>query len=155
MKIKKLLLGVTCVLSIFLLTGCVKKTVITTEQFKSKTEEHNLITKDIISQYTQYNNIIKEATLAIKDDEWQIEFYVITNATEAKDMFTNNVNKIEAETTSTEIKTKVNMLNYNTYSQTTATKYVYISRVENTILYIEVKADQKDEVMTVVEALGY
>ena len=72
MKIKKLLLGVTCVLSIFLLTGCVKKTVITTEQFKSKTEEHNLITKDIISQYTQYNNIIKEATLAIKDDEWQI-----------------------------------------------------------------------------------
>ena len=64
-------------------------------------------------------------------------------------------NLVRFKTVIDEIKTKVNMLNYNTYSQTTATKYVYISRVENTILYIEVKADQKDEVMTVVEALGY
>lgn len=155
MKTKKILLGIICILSLFLLTGCVKKTSITTKQFKKIAEEHNLKTTDILNQYEEYNNIIKDATLAIKNDEWQIEFYIITNATEAKEMFKNNVNQLESLAKSTTMKTKVNMLNYNTFSQTTMDKYSYVSRVENTLLYLDVKAEKKDEVMAIVEALGY
>lgn len=155
MKTKKILLGIICILSLFLLTGCVKKTSITTKQFKKVAEEHNLKTTDILNQYEEYNNIIKDATLAIKNDEWQIEFYIITNATEAKEMFKNNVNQLESLAKSTTMKTKVNMLNYNTFSQTTMDKYSYVSRVENTLLYLNVKVEKKDEVMAIVEALGY
>ena len=155
MKPKKILLGIICILSLFLLTGCVKKTSLTTKQFKKVAEEHNLKTTDILNQYEEYNNIIKDATLAIKDDEWQIEFYIITNATEAKEMFKNNVNQLESLAKSTTMKTKVNMLNYNTFSQTTMDKYSYVSRVENTLLYLDVKIEKKDEVMAIVDALGY
>lgn len=154
---KKILLGVICILSLFLLTGCVKKTVITSEEFKTKVQEYNLTIQDSTEQYNTHKDIVKEVTLAINEESnWQIEFYTITNATEAKKMFQANYQKFEAyKENSMSSSTEVNMLNYNTYAQTTETKYSYISRVENTLLYVDVPISAQEDVKVIIETLGY
>lgn len=67
-----------CLVSQLGLTGCENKTEITTNQFKSKVESNGLLTTDITTQYSEYE-YVKEATVALKEDEYQVEFYVVKN----------------------------------------------------------------------------
>ena len=155
MKVKKILLGVMCILSTFLLTGCVKKTAITTEDFKSKTQNYSLISQDVSAQYAEHNDIVKEATVAMDTAGWQIEFYVLATATDAKNMYQTNYEKFSKTNDAANVTSEVNMMNYSTYSLTTTDSYKYISRVDNTLLYVDVNISAKEEVKAIVEALGY
>ena len=95
MKKKLFSISLICMLLLVSLTGCTKKTAITTEHFKSIAQSHNYILTDAISQYASYG-YIKEATIASVDSASQVEFYVLDTEENAKYMFTLNKTNFES-----------------------------------------------------------
>ncbi len=47
------------------------------------------------------------------------------------------------------------MKNYSTYSLTTNGKYKYLSRIDNTLIYIDASDDYKDAIKDIIKELGY
>ena len=153
MKKRGIIFAVICILTLFITTGCFSKTAITTSDFKSKMEAKGFITLDVKQQFSQYD-YVKEATVA-KNDNYQIEFYVLTTTERAEYMFNTNKKIFEGSKASGSLETKAKVGNYETYSLTSSGYYMYISRVDNTFIYLKVNESNKDDVTKVIKELGY
>jgi hypothetical protein len=151
---KKILLFIVGIFMLFTLTGC-SKTSMTTDQVKSLASGKGYNAVDVISQYAEATQV-KEATVIQGDNgNFQFEFYVLDTADSAVGMFNTNVVRFDQFDSGTKAKATVNGKNYATYSLTTSDKHRYLSRVDNTLLYVDVDVKYKDEVKTFVEELGY
>ena len=64
-------------------------------------------------------------------------------------------NKADFEAAGSGITLENNMINYNTYSKENDDYYMFIERVENTVVYAKVPAGQKDGVKKIVKNIGY
>ncbi len=153
MKKRNIILGIVCFLMIFALTGCLSKTAITTSEFKTKAENLGYTTTDIISQYASYG-YIKEATVA-QSEGYQVEFYVLDDASNATSMFNTNKEDFESYMGNSSSESTVNIGNYSSYTLTSSDYYMHLCRVDNTLLYVKVKDTYKDSVKTLIEDLGY
>lgn len=151
MKKIKLLI---CMSMLLFVTGCLKKNLISCDDFTEILKDNSYTVTDISEQYTTYD-YIKNVVIAQSDDGFQIEFYVLESKDSAKKLFNNNLSKFESlkEGSSTEVST--NMINYSTYALTSGGYYMYISRVDNTLLYVNVDEQYKSEVKDIVKKLGY
>ena len=94
MKKRVISIALISMLLLLSLTGCTKKVAITTENFKSIAQSHNYTIKDVKSQYSEYT-YISEATVAGINNQWKVEFYVLTTETDAKAMFETNRKSFE------------------------------------------------------------
>ena len=153
MKLKKILLCVICFVMLFTVTGC-SKTATTTSSFKSTMEGKGFVVADVTSQYA--DTYVKEATVARKDDNYQIEFYLLDSEDSARNMFSKNKNSWESEADgSFSSKLETNIGNYNTLAITNNGKYKYLCRVDSTLIYLNVDEQYKDEVKKIIDELGY
>ena len=150
-NIKLLLISIFMIL---MLTGCTEKTAITTKEFVSHAHAYTYEPYNIIEQYSQFEHI-KEATLVRGREGWQIEYYVLTDSNSADSMFITNKNKFEKSKGNTSKSVNTSGTNYNTYMLETNGTYKYISRVDNTLLYVDENIDYKNEIKEFIEELGY
>lgn len=70
-------------------------------------------------------------------------------------MFDNNKSIFESYKIGLSAEKSTSFKNNSTYSLSSDGYYMYLSRVENTLLYIRVKDIYKDKVKTIVDKLGY
>lgn len=140
------------------LTGCGKKTAITTSDFINITTQNNMEVSNVVSQFSQFA-YIKEATVAIADsnnnNKWQLEFYVLDTVDNASGMYNNNKSGIENANSSGSTHSEVNLNNYSTYTLTNDDRYVYLSRVENTFLYVNVPKAFKEDAQKIIKIFKY
>lgn len=129
------------------------KTAISADTFNSSMTDKNYAVVDIINQYNEYD-YIKKAYVA-KNDNYQIEFYETSNNDYAIQMYDNNKQTFENEKSDSSIETTKSAKNYSVYSLTVNGKYKYISRIDNTIIYINADKEYKDEIKEVIKELGY
>ena len=153
MKKRGILLAVVCLLVLFVTTGCMNKKAITTSEFKSTMESKGFTTIDVLEQFSEYK-YVKEATVA-KNDDFQIEFYVLSDTERADYMFNTNKKIFQNSKGSSTFETKSKIGNYETYSLTSSGYYMYISRVNNTVIYLNVNESKKDTVIKIIKDLGY
>ena len=131
-----------------------EKDAIKAREFASLMEDENYDVADVTSQYEAYG--IDEAYIAIEyDQDYQIEFYELSSDSKAKSMFESNKDYFEDRAGSSKVTTSYSIGNYNLYSLTSNGDYMYLCRVDNTLLYIDVEDEYKDEVKDIVEELGY
>lgn len=154
MKRKNILLIVACIVMGFFLTGCGKKTAITTEQFKNIGNTNNFVVSDVSVQFSSYN-YINEATIIQNPNGWQMEFYVLSDEGYANSMFNTNKNTFESQKENSSLESSVSIGNYSTYSLTSGDYYMYLCRVDNTLLYVRVEKKFKDSVNKIIDELGY
>ena len=158
MKKRYIFLGIICLLAMFILTGCGKKTAISTGEFINITTSKDLQVANIINQFPSFPNI-KEATLALSENnntvDWQMEFYIINSSENAKSMFENNKKILEDANTKYNSRKEINMNNYSTYTMITDNYYLYLSQVDNTFLYVNVPKSFKDDVQSIIKELKY
>lgn len=154
MKKSRIILCVVCLLMIFSLTGCGSKKAITTDDFKSIAESSSYSIADVTSQYAEFN-FINEATVAQSSDGWQVEFYMLEDKENATNMFNTNKSDFESKKDGFVTESSVNMPNYSTYSLTSGGYYMYLCRVDNTLLYVKVLDTYKDDVKALIKKLGY
>lgn len=154
MKKKTILFGIICLMMFAIVTGCGSKKAISTNDFKSKSEKLDYTTVNVLKQYEAYPHV-KEATLAQHKDGFQVEFYVIDDDANATSMFNTNKEYFESlkDNLSTELSS--NMNNYSTYTLTSNDYYMYLSRVDNTLLFVKVKDSYKEKVKNLIKELGY
>jgi hypothetical protein len=153
-NIKKILTGVVLISCLVLLTGCGTKKSINVEQFTKIAKEKEYEVVDISKQYESYG-YIKSGTVALSNKKWQVEFYVLEDETGSKNMYNVNKNKFKQEQNGSKTYSEINMKNYDTYTLKANDQYMYISRVNNTLIYCNVQAKYEKDAKAFIKALGY
>lgn len=154
MKIRKFVLIIfVCFLS-FLLTGCGNKKAILSSDFKEKLEKKDFEIIDVSYQFSNFD-YIKEVTLAENNKGWEMEFYILKNNERAQYLFDVEKKLFESYKTSSNVELSKKANNYQIYSLTTAGYYMYLSQIDDSLLYLRVRDIYKDEVKKVVKSLGY
>ena len=154
MKKNKVGIIAICVGMLLCVTGCLKKTVITAEIFTTKMENNGYTVTNISDQYKSYD-YVENVLIAQSEDGYQVEFYDLASKDDAKKLFNNNRSTFEELNEGSSTEVSVNMINYSTYALTSGDCYMYISRVDDTFLYVKVNEQYKANVKDIVEELGY
>lgn len=99
---------------------------------------------------------ITQVYLAIDDSyKYQIEFYELSDADYASSFYNNNKSIFEESKSSSAVETSVSSGNNSKYTLVTNGKYKVVSRIDNTVIYVNVDDEYKAEVKDLLEELGY
>lgn len=131
-----------------------EKTPILAEDFYSIMEKKGYTMTDATSQFDQYTNYIKKAYIA-QNTDYQIEFYELSSEENAISMYNTNKSRFESQKSDSSSYATVSMKNYSTYALTTNGKYKYISRIDNTMIYLDVDEEYKDTIKKLIKEIGY
>ena len=131
-----------------------EKVSISADTFNTTLESKDYVITDTTSQFAQYGNYMVKSYVAQKSG-YQIEFYELSSEENAISMYNTNKTKFESQKTNTSTYATVSMNNYATYSLITNGKYKYLSRIDNTLVYVDVDENYKDPVKEVMEEIGY
>ena len=150
---KKVLSLILIMLSL-LLFGCSKKEI-TKEEFQKIMEKEEFSVVDVKDQFKKYE-YVKGAYIAVSPDAtYQVEFYIFENNENANSFYKLNQEIFESQGSGGNLSTSVNSNTYSKYSITTDSKYNYIARINNTVLYSTVDKKYKDNINKIVKKLGY
>lgn len=154
-RVKQLLMGLMCFVVLFTLTGCGNKTAITSDDFKSKMESSGYTVQEATNQMSDYDYIKQVYTAISSDSTYQIEFYELSDNDYASSFFNNNKKTFEDSKSSGSTETSVSVDNNEKYTLTTNGKFKVVSRIDNTVIYLNVDDNYKSSVKDVLKNLGY
>ena len=151
MKKRFMLFSALFVFTIFL-TGCGNKKAISTSEFINITKSNGFEIVDAKDQFDE--DMVLEATLAVGDD-YKIEFYVLDSEFNANGMYKYNKSLFERNKSNVSLYSSTDLGNYSTYMLQSGGHYVYLSRIDNTFLYVDVLEEYKGSVKDIISKLGY
>lgn len=131
-----------------------EKTPISANTFNTTMESKGYVVTDTTSLFAQYPNYMSESYVARKTG-YQIEFYELTSVENAISMYNTNKTKFESQKSNASAFVTTSMNNYSIYSLSINGKYKYLSRIDNTLVYIDVDEDYKDIVKDIMKEIGY
>lgn len=137
-----------------LFTGCSKEPV-TTDAFKALSSEKGLVINDVGEQFSDFDYIKEAAIAAPSDLSYQIEFYVLSDSSYAQSFFENNKAKFEMSKIDGFLENSGSGNNYVSYSLTSGEKYMFIERIENTVIYVNTNKTNKEVIDSFIKELKY
>ena len=149
---KRMLNIILSFVMLFAITGCGSKVVITDSDFKSKAESYNYEVGDVTNDYTAGS---VEKVLAINLSNGEMYFYIFSDNSEAANFFNEGKDYYQNYKSGTSSEVSSAMGNYSKYALTSDGYYLYICRVDNTVVAAKVKESSKDEVKAFIKELGY
>ena len=108
----------------------------------------------IQNQNSSHNEIVRSYVAAPQDLSYQIEFIELDTDSSAKNMFASN-QRIFQDTSSSKVESSVSVANYSKYMVEVSGKYKVISRIDNTLVYVDADIKYKDDVNDLLKDLGY
>lgn len=155
-KTKYVLVTLLCLITMLGFAGCRKnKKAISADEFCTKMENKSFTTTDSTSQYATSKEITESYIAISKDYSYQIEFIVLDSADAASSMFEKNKSTFESENSVKAVRTSTSLANYSKYTLLANGKYKVLSRIDNTLIYINANSDYKDEINSILDNLGY
>ena len=158
---KPLIIVLTIVLVIAIIFGVIfvalnkEKKSITANEFKTIMQEKGYIIQDATNQFSDYS-YVEQVYLAVSSDyKYQIEFYVLSDESYATGFYNNNKNIFEASKGNTSSETSASLKNSSKYTLSANNKYSVVSRIDNTLIYLNVDSNYKDTVKDILDELGY
>ena len=122
--------------------------------FNSTMETKGYTVTEVTSQFSQYGDYVTKVYVAQKTN-YQIEFYEISTEENAISMYNYNKSKFDEQKKGAYTSTNVDLKNYSIYSLTVNGKYKYISRIDNTVIYIDADEVYKNDIKNTIKELGY
>ncbi len=139
----------------FIFTACTNQKTITSEEFKEILEKMKYNVIDIKEQYADYDSI-KSAQVAInKDQNYQIEFYTLTDEKEAIAFFKENKKIFETSKSNNAKETSKELRKKSKYILNTNGKYKVISRIKNTVIYVNTDESFKKVTDKILDTIKY
>ena len=132
-----------------------EKPSIDAQTFKTIMEEKGYQLADAKSQFSEHDYIEKVYLAADSKFSYQIEFYQLVDNDYANQFYITNMTKFENAKSSSSIETTVNGKNYSKYTLLSNGKYMVISAINNTAIYVNVDESHKEEVDNILNELGY
>lgn len=158
-KILFIVLGIILVvgiaLSVLFVSLNKEKESMTPSEFKSVMKEKEFVVSDATSQFSEYEYVEQVYIAAPSSYEYQIEFYELSDDDYAIRFYNNNKSIFESSKGSTSGETSVSMKNYSKYTLSTGGKFKVVSRIDDTVLYLDVDDEYKNEVEDLLKELGY
>lgn len=155
-KLKSLMATALCLVCLLGFSGCGEsKKAVTADKFTSILESKGFVVTESSSAYSQYPEITESYIALSPDFKYQIEFLVADSVSNATYLYNTNKNKFELSKGNFAKNKSVEMANYATYSMISNGKYQVVSRIDNTLVYVNVDEQYKDEVQSVLSELGY
>ena len=132
-----------------------KKTAISASDFKSTMEDKDFYITDAKSQFSGADYIEHVYVAVSEDYGYQVEFYEMTDEDDAVSFFNDNKEIFEDSKGSGSSETSTSLKNYSKYTLSTNGKYKVVSRIDNTVIFLNVDDEYKDEVKDLLNELGY
>ena len=134
----------------------VSRKAITAEQFKTIMTQNGYNVMDITSKYATSTNGIEYVLIANDAaNDYQVDFYVFSNASIAKSVFEENKNNFESEVSTNETYSFKEGKNYATYTANKLGKYMHVCCVDNTVIFCNIPNSNADKVKTIIESINY
>ena len=138
---------------LILCTGCAsRKTAITTDEFETIVEEAGL---DVDDTTELYSSPLVKKSLGAYNKSFTIELLIAPNDKDAQRIFTQTKEAAESNKSSASTTTSSASGNKAKFKLTSDGTYYLLSKIENTVIYVETDADNKKEVDKIVKELGY
>ena len=151
---KKGLFIITFLLICFSLCGCgFHKDTISLEQLQEIAIQKEYEYMDSTESFKEDKNIKRVGMVA--SNYWHLEFYEFNDVKSAEEIFESNKKSFEKEKQNTSLEEENHSWNSETYSLTTATEYMYISRIQNTLLFARVPVEYRSNVKSFVKSIQY
>ena len=132
-----------------------EKTPISASDFYTIMNQKGYNVQEAKNQVLEYD-YIKQVYIAISEDySYQIEFYEMTDDISAVNFYNNNKAIFESSKGDISTGTNVDFNNYSEYTLSSNGKYKVISRVGNTVIYINADDNYKDNVKAILNEIGY
>jgi len=154
-KLTAIALVMVILCSMLCTVGCKPKVSITAEDFKTSMESKGYTIADASAQFAEYDEITKVYIALSKDGGYQIEFYETSTNDAAARLFAGNKTIFEQSAGNASANSSVSAANYSSYKLTSNGSYKALSRINNTMIYIDAPAEFKEEIKTVLEEIGY
>ena len=152
---KKILYVLTLMVVTVTLTGCGNKKAITIDEYKDIMSTNSFVLNDAKNRISVNSNIKDIYIAANPKDNYQIEFYVLENVDTAKTFFSENKTRFSKEVGKNKIETKSKKGNSEKYTVTSLGQYRLVSRIENTVIYLDTRESNKKKVDEILKELGY
>ena len=152
---KKINILVLLILSLFL-SACattIERECIDDEEFSRIMTNEGFIVVNVKDQFAQYN-YIEEAYVATNNN-YKIEFYELEEDNYAIDFYETNKKIFEETKSNTSFYLNEDYPESNKYTLTTEKEYKVISRIEDTVVYLNMDKKYKDEANNILKKLGY
>ena len=149
-------IGSLFLIVIFLTVGCTsKKTPVDSAKFKEIMESEGLEIVDVKEQFSNSNEIL-EANVAVSEGfTYQIEFYVLDSNENAIDFYNYNKEIFEDSKTSVSSYKSAELGNYSKYILNNNGKYKVLSRIDNTVIYLDADKEYEEKIIEHLKKLGY
>lgn len=151
---KRFLLFFICTVCIFCLTGCGKKKI-SVEELLNVTGKYGYIPSDVTVDAQNRNSKIVKSIYLTNNDDIEIKFSILQDMNSALNQFTITQRDVETYKEDGYLYSTEATTNYESYALNTKENYYYISRVDETYLYIKCNYKKKDEIIKFVEEIGY
>ena len=152
---KKILYVLTLMVVTLTLTGCGNKKAITIDDYKDIMSTNSFVLNNAKNRISVNSNIKDIYIAANPKDNYQIEFYVLESVDTAKTFFSENKTRFSKEVGKNKIETKSKKGNSEKYTVTSLGQYRLVSRIENTVIYLDTRESNKKKVDEILKELGY
>lgn len=137
------------------ISGCGKVKPITADNFKQEMAKKNYNVVDVTKQF-ESAKYVKKAYVALEGNKkYQIEFYQIDNKENTLSFYNTNRNIFKQKKSNKSSETNVDLENHSKYTLSSDGKYMVVSRIDNTVVYLNVDSKHKKEVKNILDELGY
>ena len=158
---KPVMIAIIAIVIILVILGVIfinlnkEKTSITASSFYTTMSQKGYSVQDATSQISDYD-YVQQVYIAVSNDySYQIEFYELSDDSYATRFYNNNKSIFESSKGNASAETSVSLKNYSKYTLASSGKYSVVSRIDNTVIYVNVDAEYKDTVKAVLDELGY
>lgn len=151
---KKVLLILVGLVFILCLTGCGKKKI-TVDELLNVTGKLGYIPTDVTSDAQQQFSKIVQSIHLTDNDGIEIEFSILEDINSTLNKYNIKQREVEKYKQDGFLYSTESTTNYESYALNTKEKYFYISRVDETYLYIKCDYEDKEEIVSFVEEIGY
>lgn len=128
---------------------------ITVMEFKTIMQSKGYNVYDAKNEFL-YHAYIKNVYMAeAKDSSYKIEFYEFFDKEHADLFFKNRKSSIEDLKSKSLSQHTVNINNFSKYALELEEKYIVISRIDNTIIYVDTNAMNKENIKNILDEIGY
>jgi len=132
------------------------KKPVTVEKFESVAKENGYVIA--IDKDFEALDEVESVRIAINEEKgYQIDFYVLKDSSIAKNLYNNNKAAfidIKSEYSNSS-SSSADSPKYQKYTVTTSGHFLYIARINNTVIYVNESPEHKNEINKFIKKLGY
>lgn len=150
---KKLLLGILLIGLLFI-TGCTAKEKLEPSNFKKIMEKKGfIVTEQTGIAIAEGGNVDLSYKAETPDQRYVINFYEFDGEVSAQGFYAKK--QAELGSTGSQVYTELNLGNYSKYTMIYHERFAAISRVSNTVVYVDTEKNYQEEVKQLLLDIGY